>query len=222
MTRQARIKAVLSYFLSTKTPAATELRYTTSFELLVSVILSAQCTDKRVNATTVALFSAYPTARHMAQATFEELFPYIKSISYPNNKTRHLLATAQLLTERHNGQVPQDINELQALPGVGRKTAHVIAAELYDAPVLAVDTHVFRVAKRLQLVPTQANTPLAIEQALIQIIPMKYRAKAHHWFILHGRYICRARKPECNCCGLRDICPSVEILTEKNTPQKQN
>ena len=179
----------------------------------MAVILSAQCTDKRVNATTPALFETYPTSSKMAEASFEELFLYIKSISYPNNKTRHLIATAKLLVEKHKGEVPKHIHQLQTLPGVGRKTANVVAAELYGAEVIAVDTHVFRVAKRLQLVPKQANTPLAVEKALTRHIPKAYIRQSHHWLILHGRYVCTARRPKCNNCGLSSFCPSVKELS---------
>ena len=215
LTRHTRIKATLSHFLSQSSPAATELKYTSPFELLVAVMLSAQCTDKRVNATTPALFEAYPTAERMALASFDELFPYIKSISYPNSKTRHLIATARLLVERHGGKVPSTTTELQELPGVGRKTANVIAAELYDAAVMAVDTHVFRVSKRMQLVPKKAKTPLAVEQALTSAIPRAHIRSAHHWLILHGRYVCTARRPRCGSCGLRSYCPSAEKFLEE-------
>ena len=197
-------------------PAATELHYNTPFELLIAVMLSAQCTDKRVNATTPALFEAYPTAAKLAKASFEELFLYIKSISYPNSKTRYLLATAQLLVEQYGGEVPKQIDQLRTLPGVGRKSANVVAAELYGAEVIAVDTHVFRVAKRLQLVPKQANTPLVVEQALTRHIPKAYIRQAHHWLILHGRYVCTARRPKCSNCGLSNFCPSAEKSSAVN------
>ena len=209
-TRRTRIRYILDYFEKTQAPASTELQYSTPFELLVSVILSAQCTDQRVNATTPALFEAFPRADEMAKASFETLFPYIKSISYPNNKTRHLLAMSRLLVEKHKGEVPDEIPALRSLAGVGRKTAHVVAAELFEAEVLAVDTHVFRVAHRLRLVPTQARTPLAVEESLTQSIPTAYLRRAHHWLILHGRYICTARKPKCGSCELQQICPSAD------------
>ena len=208
-TTKKRAQAVVARFLSHQLPARTELRHRTPFELLVSVVLSAQCTDKRVNAITPELFDAYPTAEAMAVASFEDLFPYIKSISYPNNKTRHLLETARLLVEKHQGQVPREAAALEALPGVGRKTANVLRAELYGDPVMAVDTHVFRVAHRLQLVDKEAKTPLAVEKGLIEVIEEKHIAQAHHWLILHGRYVCTARKASCGQCLLNDLCPST-------------
>lgn len=206
-TKRARINDVLEHFSKTNPFPATELRYATPFELAVAVILSAQCTDRRINATTPALFEAFPSPAQMAKASFQDLFPYIKSISYPNNKTRYLIEMSTLLVDKHRGEVPRDVSDLQKLPGVGRKTAHVIAAELYGDNVLAVDTHVFRVAHRLRLVPQSARTPLAVEQALTRIIPKQHLRNAHHWLILHGRYTCIARKPQCTRCELRALCP---------------
>ena len=209
-TKRARINAILEHFSKTNPLPSTELLYTTPFELLVAVILSAQCTDRRVNATTPALFQVFPSAETMAKASFEDLFPYIKSISYPSNKTRYLIEMSRMLVEQHRGEVPSSVSDLQSLPGAGRKTAHVIASELYEANVLAVDTHVFRVAHRLRLVAQHAETPLAVEKALTQIIPKKDLRSAHHWFILHGRYTCTARKPKCTSCALRSLCPFLE------------
>lgn len=184
--------------------AGTELHYGTPFQLLVAVILSAQCTDRRVNMTTPAIFDKYPDAATMAEATFEELFPYIKSISYPNSKTRHLIGMAEKLSTDFNGEVPSDIDQLTSLPGVGQKTANVIASIVYDKPVIAVDTHVFRVSHRIGL--SAGKTVGAVEKELEKNIPENLRAKAHHWLILHGRYVCTARKPKCEECGLKDIC----------------
>ena len=210
LTRPERIKAVLRHFLSQNAPFKTELHHASPFELLVAVILSAQCTDKRVNATTPALFAAFPDPYHMGESTFEQVYPYIKSISYPNSKARYLIRMSQLLVEKYGGKVPRKREELETLPGVGRKTANVIMAEVFEAPVIAVDTHVFRVARRLQLVPFKATGLLAVERALTTGIPAKYRGRAHHWLILHGRYVCKARRPACERCQLRVFCPSVQ------------
>jgi endonuclease-3 len=185
--------------------AATELFYDNPYQLLVSVILSAQCTDKRVNMTTPAIFKQYPTAEDLARTDFETLFPLIKSISYPNNKTKHLIGMANMLVEKFSGQVPMTVDELMLLPGVGRKTANVITSVIDEQPNMAVDTHVFRVSARLGLT-TNAKTPLAAEKQLTKYFPDNYIFKAHHWLILHGRYICTARSPKCTVCGLKAIC----------------
>ena len=206
MTKKERYRAFIEHFTWHQPTATTELVYENPFQLLVAVILSAQCTDKRVNMATPALFEAFPTPKHMAYSSVEEIFPYIKSISYPNNKTKHLLNMAQMVEEDFAGEIPEQVEDLQKLPGVGRKTAHVIASVLYDQPTLAVDTHVFRVSKRLGLVGTKATTPLAVERELVQHLPETYIAKAHHWLILHGRYVCLARKPKCNTCALTAFC----------------
>ena len=206
MTRNERYQAFIRYFSQHQPEATTELKYENPFQLLVAVILSAQCTDKRVNMVTPALFQAFPTPKHMAHSHFDEVFPYIKSISYPNNKTKHLIRMAQMLVKDFGEVVPQRATDLQKLPGVGRKTAHVIVAVLYDQPEIAVDTHVFRVAKRLGLVSKNAKTPLAVEKQLVKHLPVVYRAKAHHWLILHGRYVCLARNPKCTTCPLTDFC----------------
>jgi endonuclease-3 len=186
--------------------AETELFYDNPFQLLVAVILSAQCTDKRVNLTTPAIFQKYPTPQKMAKASFEDLFPIIKSISYPNNKTKHLIGMSQLLLAQFGGEVPMTIPELIQLPGVGRKTANVITSVIDQQPNMAVDTHVYRVSRRLGLVPMTATTPLAVEKALIKQIPTALVHTAHHWLILHGRYTCLARSPKCEACGLSAFC----------------
>jgi endonuclease-3 len=181
------------------------LHYSDPFQLLVAVILSAQCTDKRVNMTTPALFAAYPDAEAMAKATPEEIFEYIHSISYPNNKSKHLVGMAQKLVEDFGGEVPDDVDELQTLPGVGRKTANVIASVVWGLPALAVDTHVFRVSNRIGLTKN-SKSPLQTERELTKHIPPEKIPVAHHWLILHGRYVCQARKPHCGECGIADIC----------------
>lgn len=186
--------------------AETELEFQDPFQLLVAVILSAQCTDKRVNMTTPAIFQKFPDAPSMSNATFDELFPFIKSISYPNNKTRHLIGMARKVIEHFNGEIPMTVDELIQLPGVGRKTANVITSVIDHQPNMAVDTHVFRVSQRIGLVPQTATTPLAVEKELIKNIPVALIHKAHHWLILHGRYVCHARKPICEQCGLQQAC----------------
>lgn len=185
--------------------AESELQYNTPFELLVAVILSAQCTDKRVNMTTPALFRCFPDAFTMSRAKVEEIYELIKSISYPNNKAKHLSAMSRKLVEDFNGEVPDDMEMLQTLPGVGRKTANVVEAVAFHRPAMPVDTHVFRVADRIGLV-TDAKTPLETEKQLVKNIPPEILSKAHHWLILHGRYTCTARKPKCEECGIRSYC----------------
>ncbi len=206
MKKQERYKAVIDYFLEHVPVAETELYYENPFQLLVAVILSAQCTDKRVNLTTPAIFKKYPTPQKMAKARFEELFPLVKSISYPNNKTKHLIGMSQLLLDHFNGEVPMTIQELVTLPGVGRKTANVITSVIDQQPNMAVDTHVYRVSRRIGLVPQTATTPLAVEKVLIKHIPSELVHKAHHWLILHGRYACLARSPKCDQCGIQSYC----------------
>ncbi len=205
MTTKQRYQFVIDYFLEHSPNAETELIYDNPFQLLVSVILSAQCTDKRVNATTPAIFERFPDAKSLSEASFDELFPYIKSISYPNNKTKHLIGMAQMLMKNFEGEVPMTVNELVQLPGVGRKTANVITSVIDEQPNMAVDTHVFRVSNRIGLT-TGASTVLAAEKQLIKNLPAQYVHKAHHWLILHGRYICVARKPKCDQCGLKPAC----------------
>ena len=206
MTKKERNQHILQYFQEHMPVAETELYYDNPFQLLVAVILSAQCTDKRVNLTTPAIFQKYPTPQKMAKASFEDLFPFIKSISYPNNKTKHLIGMSQLLLDQFGGEVPMTIPELIQLPGVGRKTANVITSVIDQQPNMAVDTHVYRVSRRLGLVPMTATTPLAVEKALIKQIPTALVHTAHHWLILHGRYTCLARSPKCEACGLSAFC----------------
>ncbi len=206
MTKKERYSQVIQYFLDTTPVAETELVYDNPFQLLVAVILSAQCTDKRVNLTTPGIFNVYPTPQTMAGAAFDELFPLIRSISYPNNKTKHLIGMANMLQEQFSGEVPMTVEELVQLPGVGRKTANVITSVIDEQPNMAVDTHVFRVSHRLGLVGKKATTPLAVEKELIKNIPSEYVHRAHHWLILHGRYTCLARNPKCGECGLKQWC----------------
>ena len=205
MTRAERFAFVLDYFSKHNPDAATELLYDSPYQLLVAVILSAQCTDKRVNMTTPAIFEKYPEPADLAGASFDELFPLIKSISYPNNKTKHLIGMAQMLVSRFGGQVPLTVEELVQLPGVGRKTANVITSVVDNQPNMAVDTHVFRVAARIGLT-IKATTPLATEKQLLQFIPKDMVHVAHHWLILHGRYVCVARSPKCGECPLTPAC----------------
>lgn len=206
MTKKERYLSVLNYFQHKIPVAETELIYASPFQLLVAVILSAQCTDKRVNATTPFIFNQFPNAKEMSLATFDALFALIKSISYPSNKTKHLIKTSQILMEQFHGEVPMTISELITLPGVGRKTANVITSVIDKQPNMAVDTHVFRVSKRIGLVAQTAKTPLAVEKELIKNIPIHLIHTAHHWLILHGRYTCMARNPNCMDCGIRLFC----------------
>ena len=206
MNRKTLYTRALEYFQEAMPVAETELHYNTPFELLVAVILSAQCTDKRVNQVTPPLFRDYPTAEAMALATPEVIFEYIRSISYPNNKARHLVAMARMLEEEFQGEVPADLKQLTRLPGVGRKTANVILSVVWNQATMAVDTHVFRVSHRIGLVPDSCSTPLAVEKELTRNIPSDLIPKAHHWLILHGRYVCTARSPHCEACGLGEVC----------------
>lgn len=205
MTISERYKFIIDWFSEHAPEAETELVYDDPFQLLVAVILSAQCTDKRVNMTTPAIFERYPDALSMSKATAEEIFLLIKSISYPNNKGKHLAGMSRMLVEKYNGKVPMTVAELIELPGVGRKTANVITSVIDEQPNMAVDTHVFRVSARIGLT-VGAKTPLAAEKQLIRHIPANYVHKAHHWLILHGRYICVAVKPKCSICGLKPVC----------------
>lgn len=206
MTKKERYKFVIDYFQQHVPEAETELIYDDPYQLLVAVILSAQCTDKRVNMTTPAIYKKYPDVQSLSKATFDELFPLIKSISYPNNKTKHLIGMANKVVEQFNGTIPMTVDELIQLPGVGRKTANVITSVIDQQPNMAVDTHVFRVSKRIGLVSKTASTPLAVEKELIKNIPETLVHKAHHWLILHGRYTCLARNPKCEVCGLKTVC----------------
>lgn len=222
MTRKERYEVVLAWFEEHMPVAETELHYSTPFELLVSVILSAQCTDKRVNMITPRLFKQYPTAEIMARAEVEDIFELIRSVSYPNSKAKYLVSMAKMLVEQFGGEVPEEREQLMKLPGVGRKTANVIAAVVYHRPTMAVDTHVFRVANRIGLT-TNAKTPLETELTLIKYIPEVLIPKAHHWLILHGRYICVARKPHCWECGLAPYCryfAAQERKKKRETQQK--
>ena len=214
MTRKERYDFILNYFQKNNPEAQTELHYSDPYELLVAVILSAQCTDKRVNLVTPPLFKAYPTVEDLATASVDEIFSYIRSVSYPNNKAKHLAGMSKLLIEKFNGVVPGTIEELIQLPGVGRKTANVIASVIYDLPAMAVDTHVFRVSNRIGLT-LKAKTPLESERQLVKFIPVDQIALAHHWLILHGRYVCIARNPKCAICELKTACAYFQ--KNKNT-----
>ena len=205
MLLKERYKIVISYFRKNMPVAETELVYKNPYQLLVAVILSAQCTDKRVNMVTPELFKAFPTAKKLSETEPEEVFEYIKSISYPNNKAKHLVGMARMLLEKFEGTVPSELDNLIQLPGVGRKTANVISSVVFNKAAMAVDTHVFRVAARLGLT-RNAKTPLAAEKQLVKHIPEELIATAHHWLILHGRYVCTARNPKCNICGLKEVC----------------
>lgn len=186
--------------------AQTELHFSSPYQLLVAVMLSAQCTDKRVNMVTPALFEAFPTVFDMAAASASEILPYVKSVSYPNSKAAHLAEMAKLVVSRHNGEIPQTMEELTALPGVGRKTANVMEAVAFGGQAMPVDTHVFRVSHRIGLVPASCTTPLSVEKQLVKHFQPDELSKAHHWLILHGRYVCTARAPKCTACPLQDIC----------------
>jgi endonuclease-3 len=210
MQKKERFKLLIDYFTKNFPEPKTELEYSNSFHLLTAVILSAQCTDKRINMVTPALFKAFPSPEHLAHSSFDEVFPYIKSVTYPNSKTKHLIGMAKMLYEDFDSKVPETVTDLQKLPGVGRKTANVIASVIYNQPVLAVDTHVFRVSKRIGLANLNSKTPLSVEQQLVKHIPKDLIAQAHHWLILHGRYICVARNPKCAQCGLQSFCRYYE------------
>ncbi len=220
MKKQERYQGVIDYFNTHVPVAETELTYENPFQLLVAVILSAQCTDKRVNLTTPGIFAKFPNPETMAQASFDDLFPLVRSISYPNNKTKHLIGMSQLLLDQFKGEVPMTIPELIQLPGVGRKTANVITSVIDQQPNMAVDTHVFRVSRRIGLVPMTASTPLAVEKELIKNIPSELVHKAHHWLILHGRYTCLARSPKCANCGMTEFCKYFEKETKKKDKLK--
>lgn len=207
MTLKERYRGVIEWFTNNMPVAETELHYDSPFQLLVAVILSAQCTDKRVNMITPALFEAYPTPGKMAAATPEEVFGYIKSVSYPNNKSKHLVGMARRLLDEFGGVIPSEVEELQKLPGVGRKTANVVASVVFNKEAMAVDTHVFRVSNRIGLT-NRSKTPLETERTLVKNIPGHLLPIAHHWLILHGRYVCTARKPNCLECGIREYCKS--------------
>lgn len=206
MRKKELYDSVLQYFAQAMPEAETELHFETPFQLLVAVILSAQCTDKRVNLVTPRLFQDYPTPEALALATPEVIFDYIRSVSYPNSKSRHLVDMAKMLLSDYQGEVPSTLEELTKLPGVGRKTANVVQAVAFSKAAMPVDTHVFRVSHRIGLVPSRCTTPYAVEKELTKHIPSDILSKAHHWLILHGRYICQARKPKCETCGLLGVC----------------
>lgn len=209
MKKEERYNHILAYFRKEMPEVNTELEFGSVFQLLVAVMLSAQCTDKRINQVTPELFRRYPTAKEMAKAEAEDVFEYIKSVSYPNSKARHLVNMARALTEKHSGEVPSDMNALLDLPGVGRKTANVIQAVAFGKSAMAVDTHVFRVSHRLGLVSKKDDTPYKVEKTLMRFIPEEDIPDAHHWLLLHGRYVCTSRKPHCDRCGLEAVCPKI-------------
>ena len=208
MRKKELYEHVLAYFERTMDATETELHFSNPFELLVAVVLSARCTDKRINLVTPRLFADFPVPEAMAATTPEVIYDYIKSVSYPNNKAKHLVGLAKMLVERFGGEVPSTLEELTQLPGVGRKTANVIQAVAFGKAALAVDTHVFRVSHRLGLVPQRCTTPYSVEVELKKHIPEQLVASSHYWLLLHGRYTCLARKPKCDKCGLRDVCKS--------------
>lgn len=207
MTKKELYTRVLSYFRELHPEVTTELEFGSVFQLLVAVVLSAQCTDKRVNQVTPELFAHYPDARAMAEADEAEIYEYVKSVSYPNAKARHLVELSRMLVDEYSGEVPNDFDALLRLPGVGRKTANVMQAVAFGQSAMPVDTHVYRVSHRLGLVPSTADTPLKVEKALVKHIPADDLARAHHWLLLHGRYVCTSRKPHCDKCELSNICP---------------
>ena len=207
MTKKELYTRVLSYFRELHPEVTTELEFGSVFQLLVAVVLSAQCTDKRVNQVTPELFAHYPDARTMAEAGEAEIYEYVKSVSYPNAKARHLVELARMLVDEYSGEVPNDFDALLRLPGVGRKTANVMQAVAFGQSAMPVDTHVYRVSHRLGLVPSTADTPLKVEKMLVKHIPAEDLARAHHWLLLHGRYVCTSRKPHCDKCELSNICP---------------
>ncbi|TAG24200.1 MAG: endonuclease III [Cytophagia bacterium] len=210
MLKKERYRLLVNHFSERYPEVETELHYRNPYELLVAVILSAQCTDKRVNMVTPPLFERFPDAQALANGTVEEVFQYIRSVSYPNNKAKHLVGMGRMLLEEFGSEVPSNIEDLQKMPGVGRKTANVIVSVIYNQPAMAVDTHVFRVSHRVGLVPKNATTPLAVEKELVKYIPKDLIARAHHWLILHGRYVCVARSPRCQTCELTAVCKYFE------------
>lgn len=215
MRKQELYHKIIAYFEEAMPVAETELHYKDPFQLLIAVILSAQCTDKRINMITPALFQDYPTPEAMANTTPEVIYEYIRSVSYPNNKAKHLVGMAKMLIKDFNGEVPSTLEELVKLPGVGRKTANVIQSVVFNKAAMAVDTHVFRVSHRIGLVPESYTTPFATEKELTKYIPDEIVPKAHHWLILHGRYTCIARNPKCDKCGLKEWCKHYRSLTRK-------
>jgi len=215
MTREERFRRILTHFEQQMPVVTTELQFGSAYQLLVATLLSAQCTDVRINQVTPALFSRYPDAHAMAGATEDDIFELIRSVSYPNAKARHLLQMSQQLVNEFGGEVPSEREKLESLAGVGRKTANVVQAVWFGKPALAVDTHVFRVSHRLGLVPKNADTPLKVETSLHRYIPDGVVANAHHWLLLHGRYVCQSRKPKCGICPFADFCPSSTVEKER-------
>lgn len=201
-----KIEFLINYFEKAMPDAESELHYTNAYELLVATMLAAQCTDKRVNMVTPSLFKSFPTVVELSETTEDELLTYIKSVSYPNSKAKHIVAMARMVVEDFNSQIPDTIDGLTKLPGVGRKTANVVLAFAFNKPAMPVDTHVFRVSHRLGLVPESATTPELVEKKLVKLFPEEYISRAHHWLLLHGRYVCTARKPHCENCALTEIC----------------
>jgi endonuclease III len=220
MKREDRYRFIVDYFSRNQPDAETELQFSNPFELLVAVVLSAQCTDKRVNLITPALFRRFPDAEALAQGSVDEIFTYIRSVSYPNNKAKHLAGLGRMLRDQFQSEVPSSVDDLQKLPGVGRKTANVIASVIYNQPTMAVDTHVFRVSKRIGLVNQNAKTPLAVELQLYRYLSKDVIPKAHHWLILHGRYVCIARNPKCAECGILEACRFYELKTKPKSESK--
>jgi endonuclease-3 len=220
MLKKQRYEAFIQHFAENMPVAETELAYENAFELLVAVVLSAQCTDKRVNIVTRELFKYFPTAAHLAATDFDALFPYIRTVSYPNNKTKHLIGLGKMLLADFGGEVPSTVDELIKLPGVGRKTANVITSVVWQQPNMAVDTHVYRVSRRLGLVPLTATTPLEVEKQLIKHIPKQHVHVSHHWLILHGRYTCLARSPKCGECSITALCKHYAKLQKKAAPKE--
>lgn len=206
MTKKQRLDGIVAYFKKEMPEVETELVYGNPFQLLVAVILSAQCTDKRVNQITPPLFADFPTAEVMAEATVDTVLEYVKSVSYPNNKAKHLVGMAKMLVNDYGGEVPSDLDDLVRLPGVGRKTANVIQAVIFGKSAMAVDTHIFRVSHRLGLVGENATTPYAVEKQLVKLFDSADIPRAHHWLLLHGRYVCQSRKPKCEKCGIKEFC----------------
>lgn len=209
MIKKERIKLILDYFYAQQPEITTELEFGSVFQLLCAVVLSAQCTDKRVNMVTPALFRAYPTPQAMAEAEAEDVLEYVSSVSYPNAKSLHLVQMARMLCDKFNGEVPSSFDDLISLPGVGRKTANVMLAVAFDQAAMPVDTHVFRVSHRMGLVPKNADTPEKVERQLVKVIPTELLSRAHHWLLLHGRYVCTSRKPHCEKCPISDWCNKV-------------
>lgn len=210
MIKKERIKLILDYFYAQQPEITTELEFGSVFQLLCAVVLSAQCTDKRVNMVTPALFRAYPTAHDMAKAEAEDILEYVASVSYPNAKSEHLAQLARMLCEKHGGEVPSTFDDLVALPGVGRKTANVMLAVAFGEAAMPVDTHVFRVSHRMGLVSKNADTPEKVERELVKVIPNELLSRAHHWLLLHGRYICTSRKAKCDKCPISELCPKIK------------